>query len=85
MKDDEVEHAKATGQPVRLRIRPDNSPHDAHATSERLEYRRAGDEWSYSTPSPLRHQPADKDVETRASADRLLYRGSETWPSSSGA
>mgnify|MGYP001583621113 FL=1 len=77
MKDDEVEHAKATGQPVRLRIRPDNSPHDAHATGERLEYRRAGDEMELFDAVTLQHQPADKDVETRASADRLLYRGSE--------
>ena len=77
MKDDEVEHAKATGQPVRLRIRPDNSPHDAHATGERLEYRRAGDEMELFDAVTLQHQPADKDVETRATADRLLYRGSE--------
>src|SRR3989344_8287969 len=77
MKDDEVEHAKATGQPVKLRIRPDNSPHDAHATGERLEYRRAGDEMELFDAATLQHQPADKDVETRATADRLLYRGSE--------
>ena len=77
MKDDEVEHAKATGRPVRLRIRPDNSPHDAHAAGERLEYRKAGDEMELFDAVTLRHQPAAKDVETRVSADRLLYRGGE--------
>jgi len=77
MKDDEVEHAKATGRPVKLRIRPDNSPHDAHAAGERLEYRRAGDEMELFDAVTLQHQPADKDVETRATADRLLYRGGE--------
>lgn len=77
MKDDEVEYANATGRPVRLRIRPDNSPHDAHATGERLEYRKAGDVMELFDAVTLRHQPADREVETRASADRLLYRGSE--------
>lgn len=77
MKDDGVEHVKATGQPVRLRIRPDNSPHDVHAAGARLEYRKAGDAIELFDAVTLRHQPAGKDVETRASADRLLYRGSE--------
>ena len=44
---------------------------------ERLEYRRAGDEMELFDAVTLQHQPADKDVETRATADRLLYRGSE--------
>ncbi len=77
LKDDEVEHANANGRPVKLRVRPDNSPHDAHATGERLEYRRAGDVMELFDAVTLRHQPADREVEMRASADRLLYRGSE--------
>lgn len=77
LKNDDVEHANATGRPVKLRVRPDSSPHDAHATGERLEYRRAGDVIELFDAVTLQHLPADKDVETRASADRLLYRGSE--------
>lgn len=77
MKDDDVEQANATGRPVKLRVRPDNSPHDAHATGERLEYRKAGDVMELFDAVTLQHLPAGKDVETRASADRLRYRGNE--------
>lgn len=77
MKDDDVEHANATGRPVKLRVRPDSSPHDVHATGERLEYRKAGDVMELFDAVTLRHLPAGKDAETRASADRLLYRSGE--------
>src|SRR3989344_2767037 len=77
MKDDDVERANATGRPVKLRIRPDSSPNDAHATGERLEYRKAGDVMELFDAVTLQHLPAGKDAEMRASADRLLYRSSE--------
>lgn len=77
LKDDEVEYTQATGRPVKLRVRPDNNPHDAHVTGKRLEYRKAGDVMELFDAVTLRHQPADRDTEMRASADRLRYHGHE--------
>lgn len=77
MKNDEVERAKAAGRPVKLRVRPDNSQHDVHASGDRLEYRRVNDELEMFDSVTLRHQPDNRTVETHASGDRLLYRGSE--------
>ncbi len=77
MKDGEVEQAKAWGQPVRVRLRPDNSRHDAHAAGLRLEYRRNGDHLELFDAVTLNHLPDDRDTEIRASADRLVYRAGE--------
>lgn len=78
MKDGEVERAKAWGQPVRLRLRPDNSIHDAHAAGLRMEYRRAGDQLELFDAVTLNHLPDEPDKqEVRASADRLLYRAND--------
>lgn len=77
MKDGEIELAKAWGQPARLRLRPENSRHDAHAAGRRLEYRRTPDELELFDAVVLTHLPDDKDVEIRASADRLRYRTAE--------
>lgn len=78
MKDGEVEQAKAWGEPVRVRLRPDNSQHDAHAAGLRLEYRRAGDQLELFDAVTLDHLPDDPDKqELRASGDRLLYRAGE--------
>lgn len=77
MKDDEVEDAKAWGQPVRVRLRPDNSKHDAHASGARLEYRREGDTLELFDTVVLTHRPDDKDDDIRASGDRLFYRAGE--------
>lgn len=78
MKDGEVERAKAWGQPVRLRLRPDNSRHDAHAAGLRLEYHRSGDQLELFDAVTLNHLPDEPDKqEVRATADRLLYRANE--------
>ncbi len=78
MKDGEVEQAKAWGEPVRLRLRPDNSRHDAHAAGLRMEYRRADDRIELFDAVTLTHLPDEPDKqELRASADRLLYRAND--------
>lgn len=78
MKDGEVERAKAWGEPVRLRLRPDNRRHDAHAAALRLEYRRGPDLFELFDAVTLNHQPDEPDKpEMRASADRLRYRAEE--------
>ncbi len=78
MKDGEVEQAKAWGEPVRLRLRPDNSQHDAHAAGLRMEYRRANDQIELFDAVTLNHLPDDPDKqEMRASGDRMLYRAGE--------
>ncbi len=78
MKDGEVQQAKAWGQPVRLRLRPDNSQNDTHAAGLRLEYRRADDRLELFDAVTLNHLPDEPDKpEVRASADRLLYRAND--------
>jgi lipopolysaccharide export system protein LptA len=78
MKDGEVEQAKAWGEPVRVRLRPDNSQHDTHAAGLRMEYRRAGDQFELFDAVTLDHQPDEPDKpELRATGDRLLYRAND--------
>ncbi len=78
MKDGEVEQAKAWGEPARVRLRPDNSQHDAHAAGLRLEYHRANDQFELFDAVTLNHLPDEPDKpELRASADRLLYRAND--------
>jgi len=78
MKDGEVEQAKAWGEPVRVRLRPDNSQHDTHAAGLRMEYRRAGDQLELFDAVTLNHQPDEPDKqELRATGDRLLYRAND--------
>ncbi len=78
MKDGDIELAKGWGEPARLRLRPDNSQHDAHAAAQRLEYRRAEDRLELFDAVTLNHQPDEPDKqEVRASADHLLYRAQE--------
>ncbi|TAM46551.1 MAG: lipopolysaccharide transport periplasmic protein LptA [Gammaproteobacteria bacterium] len=78
MKDGEVEQAKAWGEPVRVRLRPDNSQHDTHAAGLRMEYRRANDQFELFDAVTLNHLPDDPDKqEMRASGDRMLYRAAE--------
>lgn len=77
-KDGEIELAKGRGQPARLRLRPDNSRHDAHAAALRLEYRREPDLLELFEAVTLNHQPDEPDKqEIRATADHLRYRAKE--------
>ena len=75
--DDEVETVHAWGRPLTLRIRPERSREDAHATAERLEHRAADDVTEFFDAVTLRHRPDNRDDDVRATADRMIYRAGD--------
>jgi lipopolysaccharide export system protein LptA len=75
--DDEVESARAWGRPLTIDLRPERSQQDAHATAERLEYRKAEDVLELFDAVTLRHRPDGKDDDVRVTADRMIYRAGD--------